>query len=86
MYIMSMQVAPKAPVIKRVKPGMVIKVKIEEGAPEIRYKIKKVFPRCVIAVDKQGNRRGFSYGDLIIRGMEVQEPKIEALRKAGYNW
>lgn len=48
------------------------------------YEVKKIYPHHVLTEDAEtGQRRCFCYGDLILMGLEWQEPKLEQLRSAG---
>lgn len=75
--------------ITHVKVGDIIKEEekkeMEPGTYQRRavvYKVRKVYPFHVLTVDiKTGNKRCFNIGDLIMRGLEVQEPVLEALRR-----
>ena len=72
------------PIVKHVKPGDKIKIKErlhgEENAKYITYKVVKVYPHMVLAEKKNHSRRCFSYGDLVIAGLEKQSAVLEARR------
>ena len=73
-----------SPKVKSVKVGEVIGVdeEIEENCKKYqKYTVIKVFPHHVLCVNQLKFRRSFSYGDLITMGKEVQEPRIEAMRR-----
>ena len=78
--------APAAPTIKCVQLGAIIKGTrgIEKEDDEDRilsWTVDAVYAHMVLA--RAGSRRRcFSYGDLIIRGLEYQDPELEALRKS----
>ncbi|MGN1196875.1 MAG: hypothetical protein ACI4TA_04685 [Acetatifactor sp.] len=73
-----------SPKVKTVKVGEVIEVdeEIEENCKKYKkYTVIKVFPHHVLCVNKLNFRRSFSYWDLVTMGKEVQEPRIEAMRR-----
>lgn len=73
-----------SPKVKSVKVGDVIAIEeeIEENCKEYqKYTVIKVFPYHVLCVNKLNFRRSFSYGDLVTMGKEVQEPRLEAMRR-----
>lgn len=48
-----------------------------------KYRVIQVYPNHVLCRDeKTGEKRCFCFGDLIMKGMEKQEDKLEAMRKA----
>lgn len=52
-----------------VKVGQEIKIRTEtigRGYQNKKYIITKIYPNFVLAVDKNGNRRGITLGDLVI--------------------
>lgn len=73
-----------SPKVKTVKVGEVIGVdeEIEENCKKYqKYIVIKVFPHHVLCINQLKFRRSFSYGDLVTMGKEVQEPRIEAMRR-----
>ena len=48
---------------------------------EKTYRVTQIYPYHVLTIEQgTGVLRSFSYGDLIMRGLEYQEPEIEAKR------
>ncbi len=85
------RVSPAAAIICRVRPGDLIQAEekiCEEPWVHTRlirnYEVKEIYPHHVLAEDTAtGQRRCFCYGDLILMGLERQEPCLERLRIAG---
>lgn len=73
------------PKVKCVKPGDKIEVperySRDEEAKNYTYTVIRVYPFMVLAERKKHVRRCFSYGDLVVAGLERQEDSIEARRK-----
>lgn len=69
--------------IKCVKPGDRIKIMEMDDSDNMRteiYTVQKVYPYMVLATN--GNKsRCFSIGDLVMLRLELQEPRLEALRR-----
>lgn len=73
--------------IRRVKPGDLIQerkpyVREPEGVVELcTCRVLKIYPHHVLTEDAMtGFLRCFSYGDLIVKGLERQEAYLEAMR------
>ena len=85
------EVCPAAAIICRVRPGDLIQAEekiCEEPWVHTRlirnYEVKEIYPHHVLTEDTAtGQRRCFCYGDLILMGLERQEPGLERLRIAG---
>lgn len=79
----------KEMLITRVKVGDKITIKrpnadkdFDDMEKERTFEIIAVYPYCVLGKDlKTGLKRSISYGELVIRGLEKQEDKLEAMRK-----
>ena len=72
-----------APRITHVKIGDQITVneENEDGRRNyVTYTIISVHPFCVVGRKKNGSKRSFSYGDLVIAGMEYQGCDVEELK------
>lgn len=72
--------------IKHVRAGQQLTVYDDpdfgsKGRRKRRYEVTRIYPHIVLAVDKFGNVRAFTYGHLIQMGLEKQEPKLEAMRR-----
>lgn len=90
LYPAAVFIRPPQNTITRVKPGDIIRVedKEREGndngwslATKARtYRVCRVYPHHVSAVDAAGFMRSFCYGDLMVMGLEQQSPELEAKR------
>ncbi len=73
------------PVVKCVKPGTKVKIREsfsrDEDEKTYTYIVVKVYPFMVMAERDKKIRRCFSYGDLVIAGLEKQVDEIEAKRR-----
>lgn len=68
--------------IKNVKPGDIIRIKIDTRKPELKFsnyhdenwKVVEIYPHLVLtrSVKCPKIRRCFSYGDLVKLGLEMQ--------------
>ena len=68
--------------VHHVKKGDIIKAKEsdDKNARYRKYKVIKVYPYMVL-VEWGKEKRCFSFGDLLMMGLEHQEPAKEVLRK-----
>lgn len=73
--------------IRNVKPGDYIRLKDPlrtvhgEGTVFQNYRVREIYPYFALAENiRTGELRGVPYGELIILGLEKQEPRLEALR------
>ena len=73
--------------IRRVKPGDRLRLKDPNrtvhgsGAVFQDYRVLEIYPYLALAENlRTGELRGIPYGDLILLGLEKQDPRLEALR------
>lgn len=77
--------APEAPVVTHVQPGMVIRAtagieKEDDKEKELPWIVEAIYTHMVLA--RCGSRRRcFSYGDLVLARLEYQAPVFEGMRK-----
>lgn len=57
-------------VIENVKVGDILVDHIDEEGKAVEMVVTDVYKHCVIAVKKNGIKRGISYGELVQRGKE----------------
>lgn len=57
-------------IVENVKVGDVIVDHIDEEGKAVNLIVTDVYKHCVVAVMKNGIRRGISYGELVQRGKE----------------
>ena len=71
--------------VRHVKKGDIIKARdtSEKGTRYKKYKVIKVYPYMVLA-EWGKQRRCFSFGDLLMMGLEHQDPAKEMLRKGTF--
>lgn len=62
-----------------VKIGQVIEVKkAAEGRSrkKEKYTVTEIYPNCILTLDKNGHRRSFSVGDLVINKIISMDEKL----------